>query len=150
MFLAYVPNIFKTINLSASVEASGGTFTTVLMAPRTATKRAVEEDAERGPLIARAQGCHENQLEGLPWFFAALLFALHFGVPPLAIDIVALLYPVARVFYIYFYVFGDQPWKAQARSLTFFVCLCSCVYLFIHAAVVAPKPSSSFYQSNGE
>jgi uncharacterized MAPEG superfamily protein len=100
-----------------------------------------EESKAKAALIARISGAHNNQLEGLPWFYAALLFAITAGVPHRNIDIVALLYVFLRAIYIWLYITGTAKWKGISRSLCFFVMVGSCMYLMGHAAANAMPPS---------
>jgi uncharacterized MAPEG superfamily protein len=99
-----------------------------------------EEGRARASLVARIMGSHQNQLEGLTWFYASLVFAILARVPARNIDAVALAYVLLRVLYIWLYVTGTAAWKGITRSLVFFACVGMAVYLFVHAATLVPKP----------
>ncbi|GAA5236114.1 hypothetical protein FOZ76_25230 [Verticiella sediminum] len=53
---------------------------------------------------ARANAAQNNLFEGLPFFFAAVLFALHTGADPSDVGRLMLLWVVLRVAYVWFYV----------------------------------------------
>jgi uncharacterized MAPEG superfamily protein len=94
-------------------------------------------------MMQRAAAAHNNMLECLPWYLGALLFAMAAGVPTKNVDAVAVYYVVARTAYILLYIFGSSPRLALCRTLTFFTLLGSCLYLFCHAASLAPAPKYS-------
>lgn len=110
--------------------------------PREALARATE-NKENDPqgwsaFVSRCSAAHNNQLEGLPIFFAALLFALASGTSQKHIDSVALTYVISRVFYIYVYVTGVQKWKGPLRTVFWIIGLIANLYLLIVAATKAP------------
>ena len=53
---------------------------------------------------ARANAAQNNLFESLPFFFAAVLFALHNGAEPGAVGRVMLLWVLLRLAYIWLYV----------------------------------------------
>lgn len=138
-FLSYVPVMFKAPLVFQAAKASGKTAMEVVMAPRAAFAEAASSNKELSSFLHRAQACHDNLLEGMAWFYGALLFGiLSGGLPQKTIDAVALVNISARALYVWLYLTGNVPWKGAARSACFFCCVISCGYLLIHAAVAAP------------
>lgn len=68
---------------------------------------------------ARANAAQTNLFEGLPFFFAAVLFALYNDAAPGAVARLMLVWLIARVAYIWFYV-AD---RGTLRSLVWAVAL---------------------------
>jgi len=62
---------------------------------------------------ARANAAQANSFEALPFFIGAVLVAHQLGAPQTALDLLALLYVMLRLFYIMMYV-SDMP---RARSM---------------------------------
>ena len=143
--LAYVPVFFKGPMLFARASAMAKIDIGELnMNPRAAleaTKAAAS--AEDAAYLARCQSCHDNCLEGLPWLYGALLFAVLAGVPTRTVDIVALYNAVARALYVYFYISGTSVWRSYCRTFCFWSSWVACVYLFITACATAPAKSWS-------
>ena len=141
-FLSYVPVAFKAPLVFQAAKASGRTELEVVMAPRAAFAEAAagnKDNNEVSSFLHRAQACHDNLLEGMAWFYGALLFGiLSGGVPQKNIDAVALVNISARALYVWLYLTGNVQWKGAARSACFFCCVISCGYLLVHAAVAAP------------
>lgn len=138
-FLSYFPVAVKAPLVFQAAKASGKSELEVVMAPRAAFTEATSNSVpELGQYMHRAQACHDNLLEGMSWFYGALLFSMVSGVPQKNIDAVALVNISARSLYVYFYLTGNVPWKGAARSGCFFACVLANGYLLVHAAVSAP------------
>lgn len=90
----------------------------------------------RGWLLAqtgfrqRANAAQHNSFEALPLFAAAVIIAHLAGAPQARVDLLAVVFVVARLFYIGFYV-ADM---ATLRSLAWFVAIGSAVAIFLAAA----------------
>ena len=82
------------------------------------------------PIAARALGAHQNGIEAFPFFAAAVVIAHLAGAAQGRIDLFAVVFVLARLFYIAFYV-ADM---ATLRSLAWFVGLGSVVALFLAVA----------------
>ena len=138
--LAYVPVFCKGPLLFARASSAAKMSIGELnLNPREALTRTIAVvGAEDAAYLARCQSCHDNCLEGLPWLYAALLFAAAAGVPSLNVDAVALYNAVARALYVFFYVRGTSEFFAHCRTFCFWSSWISCLYLFITACVVAP------------
>jgi len=74
---------------------------------------------------ARANAAQNNLFEGLPFYFAAVLFALHQQVDPMAIRNAMLIWVVLRLIYIGCYLAN----LAALRSLVWFASVATVVYL---------------------
>ncbi len=68
---------------------------------------------------ARAQAAQQNTLEGLPFFFCAVLFALYADAPLERLQQLMIAWLLARLAYIWFYVRD----RATLRSLVWAVAL---------------------------
>jgi uncharacterized MAPEG superfamily protein len=68
---------------------------------------------------ARADAAQANSFEALPFFIGAVVMALQLGAPQTRLDVLAFLFVVARLIYIFMYV-ADL---ATARSLAWTVAL---------------------------
>ena len=86
-------------------------------------------DAQSG-FRKRANAAQHNSFEAFPFFAAAVIIAHVAGAPQGRIDLFAVVYLLARLFYIAFYV-ADM---ATLRSLAWFVGLGSVVALFLAVA----------------
>ena len=78
----------------------------------------------------RANAAQHNSFEAFPFFAAAVIIAHVAGAPQGRIDLFAVVFILARLFYIAFYV-ADM---ATLRSLAWFVGLGSVVALFLAVA----------------
>lgn len=78
----------------------------------------------------RANAAQHNSFEAFPFFAAAVIIAHIAGAPQGRIDLFAVVFVLARLFYIAFYV-ADM---ATLRSLAWFVGLGSVVALFLAVA----------------
>ena len=78
----------------------------------------------------RANAAQHNSFEAFPFFAAAVIIAHVAGAPQGRIDLFAVVFVLARLFYIAFYV-ADM---ATLRSLAWFVGLGSVVALFLAVA----------------
>jgi uncharacterized MAPEG superfamily protein len=78
----------------------------------------------------RANAAQHNSFEAFPFFAAAVIIAHVAGAPQGRIDLFAVVFILARLFYIAFYV-ADM---AMLRSLAWFVGLGSVVALFLAVA----------------
>ena len=86
-------------------------------------------DAQSG-FRKRANAAQHNSFEAFPFFAAAVIIAHLAGAPQGRIDLSAVVFILARLFYIAFYL-AD---KATLRSLAWFVGLGSVVALFLAVA----------------
>ena len=86
-------------------------------------------DAQSG-FRKRANAAQHNSFEAFPFFAAAVIIAHVAGAPQGRIDLFAVMFILARLFYIAFYV-ADM---ATLRSLAWFVGLGSVVALFLAVA----------------
>ena len=86
-------------------------------------------DAQSG-FRKRANAAQHNSFEAFPFFAAAVIIAHLAGAPQGRIDLFAVVFILARLFYIAFYV-ADM---ATLRSLAWFVGLVSVVALFLAVA----------------
>ena len=138
--LAYVPVFCKGPLLFARASSAAKMSIGELnLNPREALTRTIAVvGVEDAAYLARCQSCHDNCLEGLPWLYAALLFAAAAGVPSKTVDAVALYNAVARALYVFFYVRGTSELFAHCRTFCFWSSWIACLYLFITACVVAP------------
>ncbi|MBK6453605.1 MAG: MAPEG family protein [Proteobacteria bacterium] len=78
----------------------------------------------------RANAAQHNSFEAFPFFAAAVIIAHVAGAPQGRIDLFAVVFILARLFYIAFYV-ADM---ATLRSLAWFVGIGSVVALFLAVA----------------
>ena len=78
----------------------------------------------------RANAAQHNSFEAVPFFAAAVIIAHVAGAPQGRIDLFAVVFILARLFYIAFYV-ADM---ATLRSLAWFVGIGSVVALFLAVA----------------
>ena len=78
----------------------------------------------------RANAAQHNSFEAFPFFAAAVIIAHVAGAPQGRIDLFAVMFILARLFYIAFYV-ADM---ATLRSLAWFVGIGSVVALFLAVA----------------
>jgi uncharacterized MAPEG superfamily protein len=69
--------------------------------------------ARQSGISARANAAQANSFEALPFFIGAVIVAHQLGAPQTALDLLALLYVMLRLFYIMMYV-SDMP---LARSM---------------------------------
>ena len=86
-------------------------------------------DAQSG-FRKRANAAQHNSFEAFPFFAAAVIIAHVAGAPQGRIDLFAVMFILARLFYIAFYV-ADM---ATLRSLAWFVGIGSVVALFLAVA----------------
>ena len=86
-------------------------------------------DAQSG-FRKRANAAQHNSFEAFPFFAAAVIIAHVAGAPQGRIDLFAVVFILARLFYIAFYV-ADM---ATLRSLAWFVGIGSVVALFLVVA----------------
>jgi uncharacterized MAPEG superfamily protein len=86
-------------------------------------------DAQSG-FRKRANAAQHNSFEAFPFFAAAVIIAHVAGAPQGRIDLFAVVFILARLFYIAFYV-ADV---ATLRSLAWFVGIGSVVALFLAVA----------------
>ncbi len=86
-------------------------------------------DAQSG-FRKRANAAQHNSFEAFPFFAAAVIVAHVAGAPQGRIDLFAVMFILARLFYIAFYV-ADM---ATLRSLAWFVGIGSVVALFLAVA----------------
>jgi uncharacterized MAPEG superfamily protein len=86
-------------------------------------------DAQSG-FRKRANAAQHNSFEAFPFFAAAVIIAHVAGAPQGRIDLFAVVFILARLFYIAFYV-ADM---ATPRSLAWFVGIGSVVALFLAVA----------------
>ena len=77
--------------------------------------------ARQGDWRARANNAQTNSFEALPFFFAAVLAAMHLGAAPLSLDLLALAFVLLRVAYIYFYIRDRAGLRSLAWTLAFLV-----------------------------
>ena len=77
--------------------------------------------ARQGDWRARANNAQANSFEALPFFFAAVLAAMHLGAAPLSLDLLALAFVLLRVAYIYFYIRDRAGLRSLAWTLAFLV-----------------------------
>ena len=78
----------------------------------------------------RANAAQHNSFEAFPFFAAAVIIAHVAGAPQGRIDLFAVVFILARLFYIAFYV-ADM---ATLRSLAWFAAIGSAVAIFLAAA----------------
>ncbi len=86
--------------------------------------------ARQGDWRARANNAQANSFEALPFFFAAVLVALHMGAAQRSLDLLAAAFIVLRILYIYFYV-SD---RASLRSLVWILGLAVNIAILFLAA----------------
>jgi uncharacterized MAPEG superfamily protein len=86
-------------------------------------------DAQSG-FRKRANAAQHNSFEAFPFFAAAVIIAHVAGAPQGRIDLFAVIFILARLLYIAFYL-AD---KATLRSLAWFVGLGSVIALFLAVA----------------
>ena len=86
-------------------------------------------DAQSG-FRKRANAAQHNSFEAFPFFAAAVIIAHVAGAPQGRVDLFAVMFILARLFYIAFYV-ADM---ATLRSLAWFVGIGSVVALFLAVA----------------
>jgi uncharacterized MAPEG superfamily protein len=77
--------------------------------------------SRQGDWRARANAAQANSFEALPFFFAAVLVALHLQASPLSLDLLAVLFVLLRVAYIYLYVTDRAGLRSLAWALAFLV-----------------------------
>jgi uncharacterized MAPEG superfamily protein len=97
----------------------------------------IKDERLKGPegeMAKRANAAHYNGLETFPIFAAGVLSAKYAGVEAQYVDKLAMAYVVSRVFYNFFYVFGDTPSKSILRSLAYLFGMGCNVSLLISAA----------------
>ena len=75
--------------------------------------------ARQGAWRARANNAQANTFEALPFFFAAVLVAHQLQAVQIAVDVLAVVFVVLRVAYVYFYVTE----RAGVRSITWSLAL---------------------------
>ena len=139
--LAYAPVFMRAPGMYRRAAREGfGAPADVNVNPRALLNNINAADDPASKYLARLSAAHNNQLEGLPWFYGALVFGCLCGVPLRTIDAVALVYVIARIGYIVAYSFGTTPTMAGIRSMLWFSCVAACVVLFSYAAAVAPRP----------
>ena len=80
---------------------------------------------------ARANAAQANGFEAFPFFAIAVVIAVLQHVPVATIDLLAVVFVVARIAYIVCYV-ADQP---TARSLVYAAGFLACVALYVFAAM---------------
>ena len=85
---------------------------------------------EQSGFRKRANAAQHNSFEAFPFFAAAVIIAHIAGAPQGRIDLFAVVFILARLFYIAFYV-ADM---ATLRSLAWFVGIGSVVALFLAVA----------------
>lgn len=78
----------------------------------------------------RANAAQHNSFEAFPFFAAAVIIAHVAGAPQGRIDLFAVVFILARLFYIAFYVAG----MATLRSLAWFAGIGSVIALFLAVA----------------
>jgi uncharacterized MAPEG superfamily protein len=71
----------------------------------------------------RAYGAHLNGLETFPWFAAAVIVAHMVGGPSRIVDILAVLYILARVGHLAAYLAGRQPLRTAAFTVAQLIAL---------------------------
>jgi uncharacterized MAPEG superfamily protein len=86
---------------------------------------------QTNPRSQRAHAAHLNGFESFPVFVAGVLMAQLAGVAPATINLLAILFVVARVFHGVFYVANVQA----LRSLVWFVGFGSAIALIVMAAL---------------
>jgi len=77
-------------------------------------------------MAKRAIGAHLNSFESNIWFIAGVLVASLAHAPQNRIDIVAIIFVLARIFYGFFYIFG----KGTLRSLMFLISFLATISFF--------------------
>jgi uncharacterized MAPEG superfamily protein len=88
--------------------------------------------AQQSGWRARANSAQINLFEGLPFFFGAVLFALHNQVDLIRLRDLMLGWIVLRVAYVAIYIWG----KGSIRSLTWGVALAVNIAILFSAATV--------------
>ena len=89
------------------------------------------QSKQTNPRSQRAHAAHLNGFESFPAFVAGVLMAQLAGVNPHTIDLLAVVFVVARVLHGVFYVNNVQA----LRSLVWFVGLASALALIVMAAL---------------
>lgn len=72
-------------------------------------------------LRSRALGAHQNALEALPFFLAAVLLAEMRSVPQGTVNALAVVFLVARMLYLLMYL-ADRPSARSAVWIAGFIC----------------------------
>ncbi|GJJ71094.1 hypothetical protein EMPS_03444 [Entomortierella parvispora] len=85
-------------------------------------------------MVRRAENAHNNGLETLSVFYGSVLAALHAGVPKDFVSYYAGLFLISRGAYNVLYILNTTPLAAGARSSAWFVCMYSCLKMFLAAA----------------
>lgn len=75
----------------------------------------------------RAYAAQKNSWEAFAWFAVAVLVSLHTGADPDRIDLLAMVFIAARVFYIGLYLIDRATWRSIAWAVGFV----SCVVIFL-------------------
>ena len=141
--LAYLPTYMRAPGMYklAAKTGEGLTPAEVNMNPRAMLASIASNPDDTGGYLARLTAAHNNMLEGLSWYYAAQLFGLLAGVPIRAVDAVALIHVICRAGYLAAYANGTSPRVAGLRTTLWVFCQIACLFLFIYAAAVAPKPA---------
>lgn len=142
VFLAFVPHYIRVVLIARKLREDHESLDGLQANPREAALAAASGGDARSRMISRAGNAHNNQLENLAIFIGAILAGAVVGVPRRAVDVVAAAYVVMRALYIWLYVTGEEgSWKGPVRTLLWNLCFLSCLYLYVHAATLAPTPA---------
>jgi uncharacterized MAPEG superfamily protein len=82
----------------------------------------IKDERLKGPggeMAKRANAAHYNGLETFPMFAAGVLSAKYAGVEAQYVDKLAMAFVVSRVFYNFFYIFGDTTPKSILRAIAY-------------------------------
>jgi len=101
-----------------------------IRAPRSAQNLAADDTPE-GRYIGRLNGQHANSHENFVMLCASIFAALNRGVSLNTINSAATIWLFARVFYSFFYIFGESRPMGVTRALLYMVGLAANVYLLV-------------------
>ena len=102
--------------------------------PNVDNRRSVQNLVATSPLAARLNNAHINQMEGFPFFAAGVLACMQAGVATTAVTDLAMLYIVARVAFVFFYIIGVNNFIANFRTISWLVVIVVQAKLFLLAA----------------
>mmetsp|Transcript_1055 Transcript_1055/g.3280 ORF Transcript_1055/g.3280 Transcript_1055/m.3280 type:complete len:145 (+) Transcript_1055:223-657(+) len=93
-----------------------------------------KEDYEKA---VRASQAEANFHENFPFYLGAVLAANYSNVPKDWTATMALIWPVLRIFYNGFYIYGTTEFRSNMRSMFWILSLCTSWAMYIRAALNA-------------
>ena len=107
--------------------------------PNVNNRQAVQNLVATNPTAARLNNAHLNQMEGYPFFAAAVLACMQAGVDAEIVENSCVFFLLSRVAFVFFYIIGVNNLIGNLRTASWFGVIVIQAKLFFAAAAAVSK-----------